>query len=381
MNNTEHRFPISAKLIAAVFLTCLLAAIGVLNIRDRVAWTDASDGIFWIETENGLTAETVAPDGPGYQAGVRVGDRLIAVGGQEMPNLGVYAESLYLAGPETRLDYTVLTAAGVRNLSVSLTARSLFTVWDGVKTLLAFLHLGIGVFVALRVSDNEEKANARRFYFLCLTAFFLWITSYTPALGALDLLVYALSAAAFLILPAILLHFCLRFADTRPEKQTIAVFMYVPSAILCLLHLLWATGNLAPFGIARTVGGSAVVDRIEIAYFGAAFLAGGWILLKRHMCTTDLVARQQMKWIGYGVLAGTVPFVLIYIIPAFLGVKTNIAAEASALFLALIPLSVGYAVLRYRLMDVEDIARRSAACLLTAAVLILIPVTAAFILN
>ncbi|MCL2878052.1 MAG: ATP-binding protein, partial [Acidobacteria bacterium] len=62
-------------------------------------------------------------------------------------------------------------------------------------------------------------------------------------------------------------------------------------------------------------------------------------------------------------------------------VKANFAMETSALFLALIPLSVGYAVLSYRLMDVEDIARRSAACLLAAAVLLLVPVAASFIFN
>ena len=378
-----NRFPVSFRLILTAFVTCTLVAVGVLNIRDRVAWVDAYDGVFWIETEHELKAETVAPDGPAYNAGIRVGDRLLAINGEKMPNLGVYAENLYVAGPGALLDYTVLTAVGVRNLPVSLTARNLFTLWDGVKTLLAFLHLGIGVFVVLRVSENADKANSRRFYFLCLTAFFLWVSSYTPALGALDLCVYVLSSAAFLILPAILIHFCLRFADARTDNQVEAALIYIPSGFLCLMHLLWATGNLAPFGIARTVGGSAVIDRVEIVYFGAAFLAGGWILLKRHLSANlyanTQIVRQQMKWIGYGVLAGTVPFGLIYIIPTFFGVKANFALETSALFLALIPLSVGYAVLRYRLMDVEDIARRSAACLITAAALIMLPVAASFI--
>jgi len=378
------RFSLSFRLIAAVFFTSALVAIGVLNVCDRAAWVDAYDGVFWVETEHGLTAETAAPNGPGYSAGIRVGDRLLAVNDKKTPDLGIYAESLYIAGPGARLNYTVLTAGGVQILPVSLAARHLFTVWDGVKTLLAFLHLGIGVFVALRATDEAEKANARRFYFLCLAAFVLWITSYTPALGAMDLFVYAISAVAFLILPAILIHFCTRFAAVSTgagNRPTAVRNVYALSGIFCLIHLLWATGNLAPLGIARTVSGGALIDRIETAYFGAAFLAAGWILLKRHLWTNDIIARQQLKWIGCGVLAGTVPFVLIYIIPMFFGARTSFILETSALFLALIPLSIGYAVLRYRLMDVEDIARRSAACLLTAAMLLLIPVVSAFILN
>ena len=377
-----NRFPISFRLVVTALFTCALVVIGVLNVRDRIAWVDAYDGVFWAETDNGLTAESVNPDGPGYHAGIRVGDKLVAINEHEIPNLGVYAESLYAARLGAQLDYTVLTAMGVQSLPVSLSARNLFTAWDGVKTLLAFLFLGIGVFTALRVQEDAFVADARRFYFLCLASFVLWISSYTPVLGALDLCVYVLSSAAFLILPAILIHFCLRFADVRPDTETSRNWLiYVPSGLLCILHLLWATGNLAPFGLARTTGNSAVIDRIEIAYFGAAFIAGGWILLKRHLRAEDIVVRQQMKWIGYGVLAGIVPFGLIYVIPTLLGVKANLALETSAIFLALIPMSVGYAVLRYRLMDVEDIARRSAACLLTAAVLLLFPVAAAFIFN
>ena len=366
----------SFRLILTAFFTCALVVIGVLNVRDRIAWVDASDGVFWVETEHGLTAETVATDGPAYQAGIRVGDQLHAINGQQITNLGLYAENIYIAEPGAQVDYSVLTATGIRSLPVSLTARNLFTVWDGIKTLLAFFHLGIGIFVFLRIPEN---ADAKRFYFLCLTAFFLWVSSYTPALSALDLCVYVLSSAAFLILPAIFVHFCLRFAGARTDNQVDAAWIYMSSGFLCLMHLLWTAGKLAPFGIARTIGGSAFIDRIEIAYFGAAFFAGGWILLKRHLRADDQIVRQQMKWIGCGVIAGIIPFCLIYIIPTFLGVKTNFELETSALFLALIPLSIGYAVLRYRLMDVEDIARRSAAYLITAAALLLLPVAASFI--
>ena len=384
MDMTERRFPISTGLIITAFCTCVLVAVCVLNIRDRVTWTDAYDGVFWVETGHGLIAETVAPDGRGYKAGIRVGDLLLAVNGHETPDLSVYAESLYAAGSGARLDYKVLTAAGIRTLSIELAARNLFTIWDGVKILLAFIHLGIGVFVALRTTAGQNAAkvaDCRRFYFLCLAAFVLWGFSYTPALSALDLCVYALSFGIFLVLPAILLHFCLRFAAEQPVNRKASAWASIPSGLMCFIHLLWATGNLAPFGIARTVGGSAIIDRIEMAWFVAAFFAGGWILFKRHLRTDDPVVRQQMKWIGYGVFAGIVPFVLIYAIPTFLGVKANLALETSALFLALIPLSMGYAVIRYRLMDVEDIARRSAACLLTATVLLLIPVAAAFVFN
>ena len=150
----DKRFTISFRLIVTALFTCALVVIGVLNVRDRIAWVDAYDGVFWAETDNGLTAERVNPDGPGYHAGIRVGNMLIAINEYEMPNLGVYAESLYATKHGDLVDYTVLTAVGSRSLSILLTPRNLFAAWDGVKTMLAFLFLGIGVFTALRVHEG-----------------------------------------------------------------------------------------------------------------------------------------------------------------------------------------------------------------------------------
>jgi len=68
-----------------------------------------------------------------------------------------------------------------------------------------------------------------------------------------------------------------------------------------------------------------------------------------------------MKWISYGTLAGIAPFGLIYVLPTLIGMHAGFLMEASMLTLSLIPLSFGYALIRYRLMDVEAIARRSVA--------------------
>ncbi|MDR1727265.1 MAG: PDZ domain-containing protein [Acidobacteriota bacterium] len=372
-----NRFPATLRLVATALLTFALLAAGVLNLRDRVAWTDASDGVFWTEAEDqatGLVATEVVQDGAGYAAGIREGDRLLGIEGEPVPNLAAYAECLYAAGPGALVRYEVATAAGVRSLPVSLSARHLFTVRDGLKTLLAFLHLGIGAFVFLR---GRRLPLARHFYLLCLTAFALWLFSYTPALGLLDLFAYAVSVAAFLLLPAAFLHFCLRFPDARPRPAAVAA-PYLASGLLLAAHLLWVTGHLAPLGVARTVAAGESLDRFELVWFCAAFLAGGVLLLRRHLGgagAEDLLARQQMKWIAYGSLAGIVPFGLIYLLPTLLGAPARFARfspamDASMLFLALVPLSVGYAVLGFRLMDVEDIARKSAACLVSALALL-----------
>lgn len=213
-------------------------------------------------------------------------------------------------------------------------------------------------------------SRAFHFYLICLAAFVLYLFSYTPKWGGLDQCVYALSVAAILVLPALFVHFCLRFPiDPKPER-TLAPLLYAPVAVLGSGHLLWITGHLANAGLPRDARAVQIIDRIQLVYFCAGLLAGGIILLRRKLASRDLTIRQQMKWVSYGTLAGIVPFVLIYAVPTLFGMRASFAMLASQLFLSLIPLSFAYAILRFRLLDVEVIVRRGAAYLMASSLLL-----------
>src|SRR6202043_2314736 len=71
--------------------------------------------------------------------------------------------------------------------------------------------------------------------------------------------------------------------------------------------------------------------------------------------------RQQLKWLTGGTLAGSLPFTLFYIIPFVLDAAQHAWMQLSVLSLVLIPLCFGYAIVRYRLMDVDIIFKRGLA--------------------
>jgi two-component system NtrC family sensor kinase len=73
------------------------------------------------------------------------------------------------------------------------------------------------------------------------------------------------------------------------------------------------------------------------------------------------ILRQQLKWVTGGALAGIIPFVLLYVVPYFLGVVPQPWMNFSTISLVLIPLCFGYAIIRYRLMDVDIIFKRGLA--------------------
>src|SRR5262245_39774043 len=211
MNSPRLRF----KVLATVLLTSLLVLIGALNLRDRATWTDPWDGVFWEESVNQLRAADVARDGPAASAGIRVGDALSAINGRNIANLGQYFSLLDESGVSALAVYRVQSpGAEPRDVTVQIGGRQLLAGKDAVRILLALLHLGIGLFVALRAGGSRRSFH---FFLICLAAFVAFLYSYTPRLGGLDLTVYWLSVAAFLLLPALFLHFCLRFPVDRVD--------------------------------------------------------------------------------------------------------------------------------------------------------------------
>ena len=86
-----NRFPVPLRFVATVLLSGILVLIGIVNLRDRAAWMDPTDGVFWTESEGALKAAAIDAGGPGSHAGIRKGDRLISINGNAVPDLGEYS--------------------------------------------------------------------------------------------------------------------------------------------------------------------------------------------------------------------------------------------------------------------------------------------------
>src|SRR5208283_3480758 len=71
-----------------------------------------------------------------------------------------------------------------------------------------------------------------------------------------------------------------------------------------------------------------------------------------------------------GTILAIVPFTLFYVGPYVLGVMPSLTMKVSVLSLGLLPLTFGYAIFRYRLMDVDLIFKRGMAYTLAAAAVI-----------
>ncbi|HLV00591.1 MAG TPA: ATP-binding protein, partial [Acidobacteriota bacterium] len=156
--------------------------------------------------------------------------------------------------------------------------------------------------------------------------------------------------------------------------------LYLPALFLLSIHIVWFLGWLGSVGLPRTTEVEYFLDRIELTHFLFFLGLAGFSLFWAWRATSSAVEQKQIQWVVAGTLAGVIPFALLYGVPYLLGLPIASLMEASVLSLCLIPLSFGYAITRYRLMDVDTIFRRGVAYLLASSALLGIYIGVALII-
>src|SRR5271165_1960093 len=345
---------------AVVLALATLAAVTFawLNFLQRSEFDLVDDGVAWSDSSAGIEAWRVAPDSPAAGAGIRPGDLLLTINDAAVPNAAHVARRLYRAGLWTQLRYK-LTRNGeeFETRLITTPAHKPITVENYLRVV-GLLYLFIGLFIFVR---RWNAPRAVHFYVFCVVSFVVCSFHYSGKLDAFDLEVYWSSVVAGLLAPALLLHFSLVFPE-RPETSRKSLLklaaVYLPPLVLLTIHSLVA---LNAVGFVPTTRARVELDQLELGFLGIYFLVAGLIFNLSYRRSRSGVLRQQLKWLTGGTLAGSLPFTVLYILPYIFDAATLPWMQFSALSLVLIPLCFGYAIIRYRLMDVDIIFKRGLA--------------------
>ncbi len=347
-----------------------LASLGVYNIVLKATWSLMDDGVFWKTAPQGLVATRVAPGGPGSRGGVWVGDILLAVDGEETLSRSALEATLRSRSTGDRVTYSLLRADERRTLDVTVRPLPQGNVSAFYYlSLVGFFSLIVGTVVMLRRPADRSSLH---FYGVCVLFFLVYSTSYTGKLTTPDWTLFWADYLARLFLPVVFLHFCLTF----PERRRASRLWLVPALYMPALVLAGAAAmSQALFAAGEETGALwsivAAIDRIQPLYFAVFFAMAFAALVDSYRRTRSLTARRQIKWLVWGTGGGVVPFLAFYALPFALGRQPGMAMElAGYVPLALIPLSLAYAVVKHRLMDVDLIVRRALGFVLAMAVLV-----------
>ena len=360
--------PFRFTTIMLALLSLTLVVFGVLNFEQRRVYQLPDDGVSWVDTAEGVTAWIVTPGSPAQRAGITAGDRLQEVNGTPVHNSTDAVREVFRSGVWSKVDYQLIrNGAPFRaNLVVAPQANS-----DSFRlylNLVGLIFLLIGTFILVR---RWTAPKSLHFYVFCLASFVLYTFAYTGKLNTFDWTIYWLNVVALLLQPALFLHFCLTFPE-KPEifrsKPLTAAAVYLPGLLLLAAHVLVATGALelsGPLLVSRWI-----MDRVELAYLAVYFLAGACWLERSYLRADVPLLKQQLKWVTRGTMVSIIPFAALYVVPYFMGHLPAPWMTLSVLALIFLPLTFGYAIIRYRLMDVDIIFQRGIAYTLATATMV-----------
>jgi hypothetical protein len=350
--------PRIARLALPVLLAAVVAGLGAMSVLRKV------ESFQPLGFSAALAGGAWRVDAALWPAsGLQQGDQLLAVGGVP-PASGAEIRSRLAAQASTEL--LVLrggTVATVRYLRPPLEV-------DYRYLLLAFagaVYLAIGLYTVVR----HRASQGLLFFLWCAASAAVYLFTHAGPEFGRDLVGKALVLGedlARLALPPLTLHLFLVFPRPLVSRRLAAVllFLYLPAALLLAGQAdLVVTGGDFLFGGALAAA-QAALDRLGIAHLALYVVAAFAVLVHRLSRALEIEEQRQLRWLVVGLGAGYLPFVVLYAVPLLLRLPLPEALTTLAVApLALVPLTFAYAILRYKLWDIETIVRDAVAWTLT----------------
>lgn len=273
----------------------------------------------------------VLPNSMLWERGVRTGTPVLALDGR--------APALRDAGPWIGQRLTVrLPGTGATTIS-AVSIRANRVSWP-LLVLSPWFFL-LGTLVLLR---SPRLDLGRATYLLCTSA--AVALALAPAAIGDVALAAAVEFAAVTLFPACFVFFCLTFPVRHGGVTRTLVF--APPLAVTLLYL-------AALVVLPDV--YAVAALLRLAILLVYLLIGAGLLVYSFVTGRDGETRRGLLIIGAGAAASVLPFLLIYVTPALLHRPPILAPEQAILGLALLPLSLTYAILRFRALDMRLLQR------------------------
>src|SRR2546425_8293452 len=355
--NRDFQLRFTAGLL--ILLTTATVVLAWINFQKEPEFQIPYDGVSWMEHNGSLFADRVEASGPGARAGIKQGDQLVAVNEHEVKAAPGLIRQLYRVGPWSKATYSLLRQSVPLDTTVILIPadRSL----NSWLRLIALIYLGIGIYVLLR---RWTAPGSTHFYIFCLVSFVFYAFKYTGKFNPFDWTIYWGNVIAWLLQPALFLHFVLTFPEERGfirKNRWALPLIYMPAALLLGVQIFAISFLRASERLRWNL------ERLQMGYLAVFFVAAAGVLWYSYRRASTPILRQQLKWVTRGTILAITPFTLFYVIPYLSGALPTTAMKVSVLSLGVLPLTFGYAIFRYRLMDVDLIFKRGMVYTLAAA--------------
>ena len=331
------------------------------------------------DTPGQLRVRDVVPGSGAERAGIAPGDEIVGIARTLLRSTAQAAALLNDHSIGESVPYLVRragtdAAADLREVWVELGRRQIGDTSYLYACLLGFSFFFIGLFV---LRQQPSLRASRVFFLLCSLFLVFLVCRLRPAsYSRIDTFVLATGTGALVLLPACFVHFFLIFprpiwdgrwpalarlqAQERLRRGLLTGLYLVP--VVVLLAVVWARHQLRRPPV--LISGAPAASWWVLAVF---FLLGLLALAANAGRLPSSGERRGAALVLFGATFGLLPFLVLAVgFPSFL--RTERFLFWGVVPLALIPLTFSYAIIRYQLLNVRVILRRSLLYTATTAV-------------
>ena len=367
MQRSQRRLTLQ---LAPGVLAFLIAA---LSVADMFLPSPYDGVVLEADVPGARVVRSVVPGSGADRAGIRPGDVIVGIDNRFLDSQTHAQELLNKHRIGDPVSYLVRSGGSIFEVDLELGRRQIGGTTYLYAAMLGFLFFGVGAFVVLR----QPRLPAARVFYTMSSLFMLFLVCrLRPASYSwVDTFVLTTGTMALLFLPAAFLHFFLIFprpiwewrrdpiAATlgwihRISSKMLPVYLLPP--LVYLGTVLWArrTGN--PLAL---ISGSPMTNWwVMVGYMLLGLGALG--LSARYL--PDRPQRRGAGLVFVGTLFGVVPFIVLAVgFPSFLNTERFLFYGVVPLIL--VPITFAYAIVRFGVLDIRVMLRKSLLYTVTTA--------------
>ncbi|MEJ2207735.1 MAG: ATP-binding protein [Anaerolineae bacterium] len=299
-----------------------------------------------------LSVKTAADSQAAQMIGLQDGDQIVRVNGRPVANVIEYREVLNHVKVGGALVLTVLRDGQAITLPPVVVQRLPPDPTVLLRQIvgLAFLLVGGAV-----VMFGPQRRATRLFSFASLLMGLYVGLLHSHASG----LIY-LQGAALAFAPAAIVHFFFSFPRERPwARSRWIALLYVPSLVLLVLIVVAYNDALQKgMGSYHAPLFTQLTDRVGFAYLGLSGALGLAVMGHAYATASQPIQRRRLQWILLGL-----SFALVAAITDLILTWSQLHSPQTSFWLLLgflpVPVAFAFAILRYRLWDLDLVINRS----------------------
>jgi hypothetical protein len=341
--------------IAFVSVLAMATAITGLYLYNIIKWGDYPNFGFGFRTATGIEVVGVVTE-HGRRAGMKVGDRILTVNGKVFTNIQEFRSAMQreLGEKNTYLIERAGQRSEVTITNIPLGLKRAFST-SGLPYLVGLCYTLIGALVFLM----KPHRRASWIFFLFAATVGLFITFLYKVGKMTPFWLETFNIFAWTLTPGVLIHLAFSFPEERGllSKHTYAQGLPYLASIFLFLCIRYCTPTITDAPKTWAIIAIAYMAVAVVLFLGSCFQL--WFTSPSEI----VKLRSKMILLGFAISA-SVP-VSDFVINALLNVYLVPSFNYYLPFFIVIPLFVGYSIVKHDLFDIDAIIKRTYGYILT----------------